>query len=771
MLIEEDKAEETVQDESSDDTSVINVADMSVSTIILALHTNALSKCGADAANVKLINSAVDEKGTKIESAGEHIVSVLPLNKGEKVKKTDAVKVLKTYVQWFVGPDLADKVTDSTILSLNDSPDAPKDEKKDEKTPEGDEEKLPNGWKDPTKDDEEKLIKESKAFMSFRQFLLEADESSDEEKLPDGWKDPTKDDEEGEKKEEDGGKNEEESDLGYYIPYKLDVKGLPQEKLDGSIKKFLKNSFLKFLGGMEFSYGAFGGSGGSFTGKDVMNKVKTSWKSMFAKMDKKDLQKQLQIALKKIGLKNVSISDVKTQSSKSTINKFSEYLNGQQKKDIQADEYCAEIFVTNAVDKEKANVRKIADAASLAIQKTSKGFFTKDEKFKANDIIFIKDYERTEKDLAGASKRGKFEKKLRRLKLPVVLSVIKNNTLIAAYRNFKKVSAEIESSKYFDDYPDAKKFVKAWDKFNKSIDDISKNKDKDSNDQAVKDKFFKPFVDNLPKKSSLDEMDNSLKLIQNTDRFKQLVIESLLENFNLDEAEEPSDELTLPTSKEIKEKLKSSFSDAILNAVKVGKIDSIVSKSNSDMVKSKTPDGFEYGIKVTFKYGELNEDETEYESELKNEIFDILFESAFSLYEADGTSKLTADDIKKAFTEALMKELKIAEIADPIEIKLSSKSGNSNGFVVPFKPMTEEKSDETPTDDGKSKSDDASSADNTSDGNDNADGDDEESYRNDKLCDVYIVPFKNLKNPKKDKKDKSDMSDYDDDDSDDSDFE
>ena len=361
MLIEEDKAEETVQDESSDDTSVINVADMSVSTIILALHTNALSKCGADAANVKLINSAVDEKGTKIESAGEHIVSVLPLNKGEKVKKTDAVKVLKTYVQWFVGPDLADKVTDSTILSLNDSPDAPKDEKKDEKTPEGDEEKLPNGWKDPTKDDEEKLIKESKAFMSFRQFLLEADESSDEEKLPDGWKDPTKDDEEGEKKEEDGGKNEEESDLGYYIPYKLDVKGLPQEKLDGSIKKFLKNSFLKFLGGMEFSYGAFGGSGGSFTGKDVMNKVKTSWKSMFAKMDKKDLQKQLQIALKKIGLKNVSISDVKTQSSKSTINKFSEYLNGQQKKDIQADEYCAEIFVTNAVDKEKANVRKIAE--------------------------------------------------------------------------------------------------------------------------------------------------------------------------------------------------------------------------------------------------------------------------------------------------------------------------------------------------------------------------------------------------------------------------
>lgn len=103
----------------------VKVAQLSVPTIVAALHENAIAKSDAKSKGVKVINSAIDNESGKasLKSAGEHIISVLPLEAGKDVEKAVAVEVIKAYVQWFVGPDLANKVTDKTVKSLAESPD------------------------------------------------------------------------------------------------------------------------------------------------------------------------------------------------------------------------------------------------------------------------------------------------------------------------------------------------------------------------------------------------------------------------------------------------------------------------------------------------------------------------------------------------------------------------------------------------------------------------------------------------------------------------
>ena len=67
----------------------VNVADLSVPTIIAALHENAVNKSNAASKDVKVVNSAVDNESGKasLKSAGEHIVSVLPLKPETPIEK------------------------------------------------------------------------------------------------------------------------------------------------------------------------------------------------------------------------------------------------------------------------------------------------------------------------------------------------------------------------------------------------------------------------------------------------------------------------------------------------------------------------------------------------------------------------------------------------------------------------------------------------------------------------------------------------------------
>jgi len=126
---------------------------------------------------------------------------------------------LSEYVQWFVGPDLAKKVNDSTVKSLTEAPGSEKNE--------------------------------SKKFMSFGKFLMleaEEDDLAAADKLFSGEEGEEDKSTEGEKKEEEKKPEEEkkdekpeekdkdeegevdetkESKTGYYIAYNLKVEGLP----------------------------------------------------------------------------------------------------------------------------------------------------------------------------------------------------------------------------------------------------------------------------------------------------------------------------------------------------------------------------------------------------------------------------------------------------------------------------------------------------------------------------------------------------------------
>lgn len=82
--------------EKSSGQEAANVADLSIPTIIAALHENAVNKANAAAKGVKVINSAIDNESRKasLKSAGEHIISVLPLKPETPVEKKTAIEVL-----------------------------------------------------------------------------------------------------------------------------------------------------------------------------------------------------------------------------------------------------------------------------------------------------------------------------------------------------------------------------------------------------------------------------------------------------------------------------------------------------------------------------------------------------------------------------------------------------------------------------------------------------------------------------------------------------
>lgn len=269
-------------------------------TIVAALHENAIAKSDAKSKGVKVVNSAIDNESGKasLKSAGEHIISVLPLEAGKDVDKAVAVEVIKAYVQWFVGPDLANKVTDKTVKSLAESPDGSANES-------------------------------TSRFMSFSKFLLEDsaeedefgedgdedDDSTDEgsegdsaEEDEDGEDADENADDDGEKGSEgegddesrDKGNNDSEEGSGddskdgkgasgapgYYIPYSLKVEGLKQTALKDAMKKFASDLFDNI--GFKIKGSGLFGSGGEI---DVSaKKIKDAIKGVFGAIDPKKLK-------------------------------------------------------------------------------------------------------------------------------------------------------------------------------------------------------------------------------------------------------------------------------------------------------------------------------------------------------------------------------------------------------------------------------------------------------------------------------------------------
>lgn len=266
-------------------------------TIVAALHENAIAKSDAKSKGVKVVNSAIDNESGKasLKSAGEHIISVLPLEAGKDVEKAVAVEVIKAYVQWFVGPDLANKVTDKTVKSLAESPDGSANES-------------------------------ASRFMSFSKFLLEdsaeedefgedGDEDDDDSADEGSEGDSAEEDENGEDADDDGeegseGEGDDESGdednddgeegsgddskdgkvasgaSGYYIPYSLKVEGLKQTALKDAMKKFASDLFDDI--GFKIKGSGLFGSGGEI---DVsVKKIKDAIKGAFGAIDPQKLK-------------------------------------------------------------------------------------------------------------------------------------------------------------------------------------------------------------------------------------------------------------------------------------------------------------------------------------------------------------------------------------------------------------------------------------------------------------------------------------------------
>lgn len=475
-----------------------NVASLSIPTIIAALHQNAMKNANPASKGMVLTNTALegDGKDAKLGSAGEHIISVRPDKDGGIVQKADAIKVLQTYVQWFVGPDLAKKVDDKTVVSLTEAP--------------GTEGKKKN---------------ESAKFMSFGQFLLEetapeeddADDATEEEDEDAASEEvdadaTEEDDTKGAKDAGDGDDASEEGDregraaggeettdeskeskAGYYIAYNLKVEGLPQTALKDSMKKYAKN----FFDDVTFTTSGLFGGGKSFTVKDV----KDAWKSAFGPIDPDKLVQNVEDRIQKKFAGSGHVDSIKVQDTQTLLNDLGSYVDPQQKKKISNVENALFIKLSYDDPKKKIfNPRVIADIVTSSISglwKKFKNNLTKD------DVILIQGYKDTHE------RTDQVRKTYHNVPTPDDLQtdIKKSKNASDAYSKIEKRIDKIAKDKNRKDCKRADACFNVWNKFKKRWEDNG-----DTSETRLKQKskdYFQDFMKEY-EKAFKDTEDKSL---------------------------------------------------------------------------------------------------------------------------------------------------------------------------------------------------------------------------------------------------------------------
>lgn len=565
------------------------VCSLSVPTIIMALHKNALKKASIPS-DCQLINSAVDNDGKEeLKSAGEHVISIIPSD-GKKVKKSEAVKAIKDYVQWFVGPDLSNKVDDKTVKPLSEigegqianaihgkegeaSDDTPSE------TESGDDEDVPN---------EEEMNESFK--LSFNQYLLlesnendddddtgsgddgadstgEGDDDMDETGEGDDDIDDTgageddaddtgegadDDDKTGEGKETPPDESEE-SAIGYAIAYNLKIEGLKQTALKDALKKFAAT----FFDDLTITADGLFGGGKSFTVGDVKKAIKDVFGNVDANQLKNDISKTLS--------KKYDGVDTSILSKEKIFRKYKQFLDVKQKQPIDKADYSVVIRVPATVKKE-LNPRIMADTVTSSI----KGLFKKfKHQIKKDDIIYLRDVE----DGKPADEKTKDISKLFIEPKELISKIRECDNIKAGWKVISDIFSKIKDNKTFETTEYAKKL---YDKYR----DI-KNKDNKANDDGVTKNADGKTVEN---KLTSDEMEKHFKSM----------IDAYTETYNANLAKKDKKEL-------------SETDDLIFN---------IISES----------------IRRRF---DSNIDRIKQHNSLKNEIMDILFVDNNSLLEDD----------------------------------------------------------------------------------------------------------------------------------------
>ena len=229
------------------DPEVKPCCDVDVTGIFAANHQKAV-KSGEDAAkeakDLTITNSALSEDGTKLASAGEHIVcATLTKVDGDDAENSKtrevAFKVLAAYAKQFSGQDL-DQSKVYSLQEEGDQPKAPEPEPKKEEP------------KDDTSDGGEISagLNEAKKKSSIDpgQFKNADDLESGEEKKKDASKDTNSDEQ------------KQPTKLGYYFVYKLVVEGIKESAFADALKKMSTKVIDGFDMKVKFT-SLFGGGG------------------------------------------------------------------------------------------------------------------------------------------------------------------------------------------------------------------------------------------------------------------------------------------------------------------------------------------------------------------------------------------------------------------------------------------------------------------------------------------------------------------------------
>lgn len=375
--------------DSADNIQTAVVADIDLKQIICALHVKAVKEAVKDK-QYKIQNTAIDmngddDKSAKFYGAGTHMIAAIPtdIKEGEtgSIPKSEALKMLQAYAQWYSGPDTAKKITADKLIALEDG-----------KTGASEESSKDTTSKKTASSPAESLV--IPIIPSFKQWLLteegEADSEPPASGEAEGDKDPDADTEPPTSGEPEGDKDPEaeESAPGYYVTYKLKVEG-QQEVTTGEIFKKAAGDWIKSIGLANWDWRS-GSEGKAVT----IGELADEFDKVFGKIDPDELNTTYSANLKKKFPKGDAISDV--WDTKTILQYLKKDIAPKDAKRIRDAEYaiCTRV---NKNDKSYKLYKPavIADLITSSIKGIVKIF---KNRIKPDDVILVNNYSDNKKE-------------------------------------------------------------------------------------------------------------------------------------------------------------------------------------------------------------------------------------------------------------------------------------------------------------------------------------------------------------------------------------
>ena len=341
---------------------------ISAKGIVVKLHTTAIEKVQEKYSDYFVQNTALDGEGDNVTfyGAGQHLIAALPKSKDDgteaTITKDDAFEVLKIYVNWFSGPDMAKKLTIDMLKPLEEAQEKPKKDKDVEKTLK-------------PKDTEE--TKESLNIPTFSQFLLEVGTPPDPPDPPDPPESSTDD-----------------KAPGYCISYKIEFEGQKSHPIGSALKKLFKDIFSTL--GIQLGNWMSGTKGDVHT----LGGLAKGFKNIFGgSFDAEKLVSRYNEELKQKMPENDAV--VKVIDGSTIISHLGKQLEAADASKIKKATYSLCIKVDkNDKSYKLYNRRLMAELLTSAID----GFFKKIKikklglpRFTKNDVVFVNNYSDSKK--------------------------------------------------------------------------------------------------------------------------------------------------------------------------------------------------------------------------------------------------------------------------------------------------------------------------------------------------------------------------------------